>query len=82
MPSAFALNLPTGALDANWVRQATWQEYSQQVTDAGLVAWEAANRRDLAGVLGAGDDLIEACEGCHQEYKPALPTEGIVHPHY
>jgi hypothetical protein len=25
--------------------------------------------------------MIEACEGWHREFKPDLPTEGVVHPH-
>lgn len=72
----------TGVLDADWVQQPSWQSYSADVANAGVLALDAANRRDLADVLLAGDSLIMACEGCHQEYKPALPTEGIVHPHH
>jgi CRP/FNR family cyclic AMP-dependent transcriptional regulator len=30
----------------------------------------------------AGDTLVDVCEGCHEEFKPDLPTEGILHvPH-
>jgi hypothetical protein len=72
----------TGVLDANWVQQAGWQAFAQDVSDAGVAAYDAALRRDLNGVLSAGDSLILACEGCHEEYKPALPTEGIMHPHH
>lgn len=72
----------TGQLDANWVEQAGWQAWSRDVSDAGLLAYEAALSRDLDGVLAAGDSLILTCEGCHADYKPALPTEGIMHPHH
>lgn len=71
----------TAVFDSEWVAQTDWQGYAQRVSDAGSTALAAANGRDLDGVLRAGDDLIEACEGCHAQYKPALPTEGIVHPH-
>jgi hypothetical protein len=26
-------------------------------------------------------ELVEACEGCHKRFKPALPSEGIMHSH-
>ncbi len=71
----------TGSMDANWVEQDGWRAYSQDLADAGVAAYDAAVRRDLNGVLTAGDSLIMSCEGCHQEYKPALPSEGIMHPH-
>lgn len=71
----------TGDLDANWVLQPGWKAFAQDLSDAGGLALDAAIRRDLDGVLIAGDSLILACEGCHAEYKPAVPTEGILHPH-
>jgi hypothetical protein len=72
----------TGQMDATWVEQTGWRAYAQDLADAGVLALDAATRRDLDGVLAAGDSLIMSCEGCHAEYKPALPTEGIVHPHH
>jgi len=24
---------------------------------------------------------VESCEGCHKEFKPSLPSEGLVHRH-
>jgi hypothetical protein len=71
----------TGIYDSEWVSQADWQGYARGVSEAGSAALAAANRQDLDGVLQAGDQLVEMCEGCHAQYKPALPTEGIVHPH-
>lgn len=72
----------TGQMDAEWVAQPGWQGWARALEAAGVAALDAGNRRDLDGVLAAGDELIMACEGCHTEYKPDLPTEGIVHPHY
>jgi hypothetical protein len=72
----------TGRMDATWVAEPRWAGWAQAVSDAGVLALDAANQRDLDGVLAAGDSLIVACEGCHQEFKLALPTEGIEHPHH
>jgi hypothetical protein len=71
----------TGQMDANWVEQTSWRGYAQDLADEGKLALDAAIRRDLNAVLSAGDSLIMTCEACHAEYKPALPTEGILHPH-
>jgi hypothetical protein len=70
-----------GEPDAGWVRQLPWSEYATQVNNGATAALEAARARNLESVLAAGDRIIEACEGCHREFKPDLPTEGIVHPH-
>jgi len=71
----------TGQMDANWVEQTGWRDYAKSLQDGGALALDAAIRRDLGGVLAAGDSLVLTCEACHAEYKPALPTEGILHPH-
>jgi hypothetical protein len=71
----------TGQMDANWVEQTSWRGYAQDLSNEGMLALDAAIRQDLTGVLAAGDSLIVTCEACHAEYKPALPTEGIAHPH-
>jgi cytochrome c556 len=70
-----------GQADAGWVAQLPWKRYATQVSQEAVAALEAARAKDLEGVLAAGDALIEACEGCHREFKPDLPTEGVVHPH-
>jgi cytochrome c556 len=70
-----------GEPDAGWVRQLPWREYATKVNEGAMAALAAARARNLEGVLAAGDQIIEACEGCHAEFKPDLPTEGIVHPH-
>ena len=70
-----------GQADAGWATQLTWKRYATQVNEEALAALEAARAKDLDGVLAAGDAMIEACEACHREFKPELPTEGVVHPH-
>jgi hypothetical protein len=70
-----------GQADAGWVTQLPWKRYAAQLNEEAVAALEAARAKDLEGVLAAGDAIIEACEGCHREFKPDLPTEGVVHPH-
>lgn len=72
----------TGEADAGWVNQLPWRTNALAMTDGAIEALTAAQQRDLPGVLRAGDLIIESCEGCHLEFKPDLPTEGIVHPHH
>ena len=69
-----------GQADAGWVTQLPWKRYASQVNEEAVAALQAARAKDLNAVLAAGDALIEACEGRHREFKPALPTEGVVHP--
>lgn len=71
----------TGQMDANWVEQTGWRDYAKNLQDESTLALDAAIRRDLNGVLAAGDSLLVTCEACHAEYKPGLPREGIVHAH-
>ena len=68
----------TGEIEANWIERTGWKVHSQDLTDAGLMALDAAIRRDADGVLEAGDNLMTVCEGCHQEYRLEPPTEGTV----
>jgi len=65
----------TGEADANWTERTGWQVYSQDLSDAGMMALDAAIRRDAAGVLAAGDNLVTVCESCHQEYRLAPPFD-------
>lgn len=60
--------------DANWVERTGWKAYSQDLADAGVIALDAAIRRDADGVLAAGDKLATVCESCHTEYRLAPPT--------
>ena len=42
---------------------------SQELVNAGVVALEAAEARDVEGLLGAGDQLVVVCETCHEPYR-------------
>ena len=72
----------TGPADPGWANLPAWQTYSQQLSDGGLAALSAVRRKDRGALLKAGDQIVQTCESCHKEFKPELPTEGLVHPHY
>ena len=71
----------TGPSDAVWVKSPSWQRYAQRMSDAGVAAMNAAESKNLSALVKANGQLVESCVGCHKEFKPDLPTEGIVHSH-
>jgi Cytochrome C' len=71
----------TGKLDAGWVKTPAWTKRAQELTDSALAALSAARAKDLGALVKANGRLVESCEGCHREFKPDVPTEGIMHPH-
>lgn len=73
----------TGVADAGWAMAPAWQEWSQLMTDGASAALRAVNNTDLEALNDAGGTLVESCEGCHDVFKPDVPTEGMMHiPHY
>lgn len=66
----------TGVNDAMWIAQRSWRQYVQEMNEASLLALNAARTENRAMLSRAGDLLVETCEGCHQQYKPEIPTEG------
>jgi hypothetical protein len=69
----------TGQADAGWVQQNGWKTNAQALRTAALADLSAAKSRNLEGVIKANGDLVASCEGCHKEFKPELPSEGVVH---
>jgi hypothetical protein len=51
------------------------------MSDAGLAALRASERKDMKALVAANSQLVDTCEGCHKQYKPSLPSEGIDHQH-
>ena len=53
----------------------------------GLAVREGTQAASMLGMkpgdslVQANGNLVDVCEKCHNEFKPALPTEGIVHAH-
>lgn len=71
----------TGPSDDLWSNAATWRSHAQRMSAAGVQALRAAERKDASALVEANSELVDSCETCHKEFKPSLPTEGIVHRH-
>lgn len=71
-----------GQADAGFVKLVGWKDYAQKMTDAGVAAFRATETKNMVALQAAGDALVETCNGCHNEFKPSLPSEGYLHPHY
>jgi hypothetical protein len=71
----------TGPTDKVWMQSPAWHDHAQRMADAALAALAAIKRKNMDTLIVANGQLVESCESCHKEFKPALPTEGIVHRH-
>ena len=71
----------TGPNDRTFVENRDWQKFGGAVSSAGLAALKAAEAKNQSALVAANGQLVEACEGCHKQFKPALPSEGITHSH-
>jgi cytochrome c' len=69
----------TGQPDAGWAKSPDWKTNAQKMSNAALDAITAAKSKDLETLVKANGQLVEACENCHKEFKPDLPSEGIKH---
>lgn len=69
----------TGAMDDAWAASPQWVDYSRNMSNAATLALEAAKNKDKAVLLSIGDVLVASCEGCHEAFKPGIPTEGFTH---
>lgn len=66
----------TGEMDLEWVNSDVWLAWADELRRAGQLAVAAVESREIAQVSAAGDRIVEVCEGCHIDFKPAEPTEG------
>jgi hypothetical protein len=71
----------TGPNDRTFVQQPDWQKFGAALSAAGLAALSAAEAKNQVALVAANGQLVESCEACHKRFKPALPSEGIMHPH-
>jgi cytochrome c556 len=71
----------TGVQDMTWVATPSWQKWAGAMSDAALAALKATEGENLEALVAANGRLVESCEGCHKEFKPQLPSEGIAHGH-
>ena len=73
----------TGTADYGWVMSPTWQDWARRMIDGALQANQAVEERNHMALVSAGSAILETCDGCHQVFKPEVPTEGLLHiPHY
>ena len=76
------VRIPGGGVnDMTWVATPGWQNWSRAMGDAALAALKATEGENLEALVAGNGRLVESCEGCHQEFKPELPSEGIAHGH-
>jgi cytochrome c556 len=74
------IQLPgTGVSDGVWAKAENWQNNAKALAEAGRAAHTAAKARNLEALVAANGQLVATCEGCHKQFKPELPTEGIAH---
>jgi cytochrome c556 len=71
----------TGVQDMTWVATPGWQKWARAMSDAALAAVKATEGENLEALVAANGQLVQSCEGCHKEFKPELPSEGVVHAH-
>jgi hypothetical protein len=62
----------TGDMDNTWVRDPAWHAYNAAMILAGQAALEASRSQDADALIAAGDALLAPCEGCHQQFNPAV----------
>lgn len=74
------IQLPgTGVSDAVWAKAEGWQSNAKAMAEAGRAALVAAQAKNLPALVEANTQLVMTCEGCHKQFKPELPTEGVAH---
>lgn len=72
------LSIPgTGPADQAWTSDDNWRAYSQQLSSAAGRAVNAARAKDVVQIGRVGDAIVEICESCHIDFKPATPTMNI-----
>ena len=73
----------TGRADRSWVTSEAWQDWTARMIEESKEIVRSVDAKNQDRLRAAGERLVEACEGCHNDFKPALPTEGIMHvPHH
>lgn len=66
-----------GANDAQWVNDPDWRRWASEMRTVALEAKAAVDAKDQERLALVGDRLVELCQGCHQKFKPGLPSMGI-----
>jgi Cytochrome C' len=51
------------------VQNADWQKFVQELRDAGMAAYKAAQAKDTDKITDAAGDVTTACSDCHDKYR-------------
>ena len=77
--AGFVIATPgTGQLDAGWVQEPQWRERARMLTAIGMQALAAVKAKDQTRMRSAGDQLVRLCNDCHAQFKPDIPSQGII----
>lgn len=69
----------TGEFDMAWMESPAWREHARNMSTIAQEAIIAAQDQDKTMLAAVANDLTDSCEGCHDLFKPDLPTEGVAH---
>ncbi|MES2626718.1 MAG: hypothetical protein V4628_15635 [Pseudomonadota bacterium] len=69
----------SGPSDEGWAAAPQWTDMARKMSEGAMLALDAAANQDREKLISAGNDLVDACESCHEVFKPEVPTEGITH---
>jgi hypothetical protein len=71
----------TGPNDVTLTQQAKWQKWAKDLSAVGMEQLKATQANNFEALLSANNRLMDVCEGCHKDFKPSIPSEGIAHKH-
>jgi hypothetical protein len=57
------------------LKQAEWTQHATAMVTHARAAAEAAQKRDVDGLLAAGDEVYQDCDSCHNKFMPAKVAE-------
>lgn len=57
------------------VQNADWAKFVQQLRDAGMTAYAAAQSKNQDKMIDAADVMTKACQGCHFRYREKRMAE-------
>lgn len=52
-----------------------WSKFVQELRDAGMKAYKAAQSKNQDNMINAADTLTAACANCHKEWREKRPAE-------
>jgi hypothetical protein len=65
----------SGPNDAAWVADPSWRGWADAMQKASLDAAIAVREKDRAALLSSANQIAQACQSCHRQFRPDLPIE-------